>query len=282
MPERKFSFYDAGGKFGYRHKYRPISHRVTFDLGAGHRWSPCARTQRESSESRKGSQSSGRLTCIMAAMSVRTAARGIGWLGLLSASFLTALAAHALLGGLQAAGLLQGDYGSHAHGSVLPVTLCAVTAISLASLCYVLHLAGLERGALPHVARALRARVGWQTVLGVAAIAVLCLAGMETAEQFAAGHFDGLASAFSSSPVIGLVAVAALAIVVNGLAGSVCGWLAGAHERIVRLLAYALRTLFAPSARPASSYALAAVANSDACRPYLSRVHGRRGPPVPR
>jgi hypothetical protein len=161
--------------------------------------------------------------------------------GFLSATFTVALASHTSIGLAQSAGLLGGDYGSHPHPVLFPLGLAAVTALLSAIFLYVVHLASTDLRSLPSLARAYRARLAWRSVALTAFGAALVLVAMETAEQVAVGRFDGLFSAFGSSPGIGLALVLLLSAAGIALLRALCEWLAGAHARIVLAIAYLLR-----------------------------------------
>jgi hypothetical protein len=198
--------------------------------------------------------------------------------GALSVTLATALATHSVLEAAQSVSLLGGDYGSHAHGALVPVGLTSVTVAVLAILLYVVHLSGLDSHSLPLLARALRARIGWRTVALCAVCACLVLVGMETAEQFAAGRFDGFSSAFGGVPAIGLGLIVLFSTAGNALLSALCDWLAGAHNRIVVALAFLLR-LRDTAAPPTSGRSKRAKLTSFRYACDVSQVHGKRGPP---
>jgi hypothetical protein len=198
--------------------------------------------------------------------------------GILSVTFATALATHSVLELAQSARLLGGDYGDHAHGAVIPVAIAAVTGALLASLLYAVHLIGEGPISLPSLAQEFRAKLGWRTIPLSAIAACLVLIGMETAEQLAAGHFDGLASAFGSAPAIALALIVLFSAAANALLSVLCTWLVGAHTRIVSGLAFLLRprdTTAAPSSRRCKRAALATFHSAR----DGAHVHGTRAPP---
>ena len=197
---------------------------------------------------------------------------------ILSVAFVVALGAHAVLGLAQSAGLLGGDYGSHRHAGIVPLGLAGLTTALSAALLYITHLAGAGRS-LPSLARGLRAKIGWRSVAVTALIACLVLGGVETAEQLAAGRFDGLYSAFGGSPIIGLVLVVALSVAGNLWLRLACNWLAGAHSRIVLALAYLLdRRGHGAGLCPTRPQRVALNAFHYICD--IPQALGKRGPPL--
>ncbi len=190
----------------------------------------------------------------------------------------SALATHTALAYTQARGLIPGDYADHPHGTVVPVLFGATLAGTAALLLYVLHLFGVRPEALPALARKSASRFGWQSAVVSAVGSTVLLVGMETVEQLGAGHFDGVTSAFSSVPLLGLVLIALFSAAVTGALRACCKWIAAAHAHVVLSLAVVLpnRDAFGcvvRRSRPAfaGAYAFAA-----------SRIYGRRGPPNPR
>ncbi len=208
----------------------------------------------------------------------RSLYRCVAVAGVLQVAFTVALATHTFLGYAQFAGVLGGDYSSHAHGSLVSIVIGGLTAAACAILLYVLHLAGLGTRSLPSLARTLRARLGWQTVIVIGLIAALLLIGMETVEQLAAGRFDGGLSAFSDAPALGLALVVVLSAAGTALLRALCGWLIDAHTRIVLIIRLLLRDR--ADARPLGGRfqgeLLAAVGY--ACD--ASQANGKRAPPA--
>ena len=199
--------------------------------------------------------------------------------GFLSVTLAVALAAHASLGLGQSLGVLGGDYASHRHQGFFPLAVAGLTAALSAIFLYAAHLAGARPSSLPSLARGLAARIGWRSVAVTAFAACLVLVGMETAEQLAAGCFDGLDSAFGGSPVTGLGLILLFSAVGNALLRRVCNWLAGAHARIIVAIAYLFRRRD-PSANLhcAHSRRVALIAFRYACD--LPQALGKRGPPI--
>jgi hypothetical protein len=197
---------------------------------------------------------------------------------MLSLTFATALGTHVVLGLAQSAALLGGDYGRHSHGALIPIALAAATAAILAALLYGVHLIGEGPNSLPLLARAFQARVGWRTIALSSIAACLLLAAMETAEQLAAGRYDGFASAFGSLPAATLGIIVLFNAAGNTLLRELCAWLAGTHTKIVSALAVLLRRGHKSAAGSARRCNRAAfVAFRYACD--ILQVHGTRAPP---
>lgn len=198
--------------------------------------------------------------------------------GISSIACSAALATHAVLELAQSVALLGGDYGRHAHSALLPLGLAAVTAGVLAVCLYAVHLIGEDVNSLPALARHFQARIGWRTTAASASAACLILVGMETAEQFAAGHFDGFASALGGVPALGLGLIVLFAAAGNVASSALCKWLATAHTRIVLALAFFLR-LGAKASTLSSRRCrrTAAIALRYSCD--VSQIHGTRAPP---
>jgi len=198
--------------------------------------------------------------------------------GFLSVTLATAFASHAILETAQSVGLLAGDYNRHGHGTVFSVGLTAAIGGLCGILLYLAHLAELDETSVPSLARALRGRIGWRTVFASAFGACLVLFAMESAEQLTAGRFDGMTSAFSAAPIVGLGLVLVISSVCNALASIVCTWLANAHRRLVRVVAFLLRAPCegGPATGLASKHA--ALATFDYTFD-VSHTHGKRAPP---
>ena len=179
---------------------------------------------------------------------------------------------------VQTAGLLQGDYGRHAHGSIVAIGLGSLTSATCAIFLYTVHLAGLGRRSLPALARALRAHLGWQTVAVIGFISSLVLFGMETGEQLAAARFDGAFSAFGDAPALGLGLIVSFSAAGTALLQALCGWLIEAHTRIVSLISllFVDRAAAGPLRARFKGELLAAV--HYACD--ASQANGKRAPPV--
>ncbi len=212
-------------------------------------------------------------------MSTR-ARSAIALAGVAVASLATALAAHALLAWVQAAGLIQGDYGEHSHGMVVPTILAAVTMGAVSMLGYLVHVTCRDAGMLPGLARRFARGLGWRSAASIGLIAAAVLVGMERGEQLAAGHLDGLWSAFGGVPAIGLAFVALCGATASALLRAACEWVAGAHDRILRAVTYLLRNPIA--AKPALACALPSAVVGGCYIRDASRIYGRRAPPVPR
>jgi hypothetical protein len=161
--------------------------------------------------------------------------------GFFSVTFAVALAAHTAIGIAQSVGLPGGDYASHPHQALFPLGLASLTAGLSAIFLYAVHLAGAGFPSLPSLARSLRTRIGWQSFVAIALGAGLVLVGMESAEQLAAGRYDGLLSAFGGSPGIGLGLILLFSAAGNALLRALCNWFAGAHARITHVLSYLFR-----------------------------------------
>jgi len=189
----------------------------------------------------------------------------------------SALATHGVLEFGQRSGVLQGDYDAHAHGMVLPVALLAVVAGMTALLLYVLHLLGAQPGALPSIARRSAAYFGWTSTSIAAGAAGLLLVGMETAEQLAAGRFDGIVSAFGSQPIFGLLLIVLFSFAANAALRACCHWIAAAHARIALAIA-APRAGNGGIIKASSSRRTRIAQGAYDCG--ASRVYGRRAPPV--
>jgi hypothetical protein len=203
---------------------------------------------------------------------------GVASTGLLSIALATAFAAHSILEMAQSLSLLSGDYGRHGHDAVFPVGL-ATTALGICgTLLYAVHLADVKDSSLPSLAHLLKKRIGWRAVVWSAVGACFVLLAMESAEQYASGHVDGLASAFGGIPLAGIGLVFFISSLCNALAWVICNWLANAHARLVSVIALLLR--LRPSGAPLTGHrskrtALAAFDyTSDA-----SQAHGKRAPP---
>ena len=203
---------------------------------------------------------------------------GVALPGFLSITLATALASHAMLEIAQSIGLLGGDYLRHSHGAVFPVVLIAAAGAFCGALLYAAHLAELDDASVPALARALSERIGWQTIVSSAFGACLVLIVMESAEQLAAGRFEGVASVFGGVPIIGLGLVLFISSVCNALALTVCNWLANAHGRLVRVVAFFLRSPRDGTTATGLPSKHAALATFD----YffdISQTHGKRAPP---
>jgi hypothetical protein len=210
----------------------------------------------------------------------RSLYRWVAAAGVLQVTLTVALLSHILLGCAQTSGLLQGDYGRHAHGSVAATALASLTAAMCAIFLYVVHLAGLRGRSLPSLARALRAQLGWRTVAIIGVAAALLLAGMETGEQLAAGRLDGPLSAFGNVPALGFGLIVLFSAAGNAVLRALCNWLIGVHAHIVSFVSFLLlrdrgepagplRAPFSCGLRVSVSYAYAA-----------SQAHGKRAPPT--
>ena len=211
-------------------------------------------------------------------MQARSLYRWVAVAGVLQVTSTVALATHALLGYAQQAGLLHGDYGGHAHGSLVSIFLGSLMAAMCAVFLYVVHLVGLGTRSLPLLARALRARLGWQTVTVIGLTASLLLFGMEAGEQLAAGRFDGALSAFGDIPALGFGLIALFSAAGAALLRALCGWLIDAHTRIVSVISFLLTDKTGPRPLRArfNSELLASVGY--ACD--VSQANGKRAPPV--
>jgi transposase len=199
---------------------------------------------------------------------------------LLATSTVT-LATHSMLAWAQSAGLLRGDYGEHLHGFVTPIALAGLTAGAAALFLYGVHLVDLDTCSVPLLARAFRARLGWQAVGVTALCASLALVGMETGEQLAARHFDGFSSAFSGAPAVGLGLILLFSAAASAALRALCAWLADAHTRIVFAIMF-LRRHCGKDTAPAlaGSWRASLAAVCYVCD--ASHVYGKRAPPVPR
>ncbi|HTX56901.1 MAG TPA: hypothetical protein VMD47_07335 [Candidatus Acidoferrales bacterium] len=209
----------------------------------------------------------------------RAPAGHIAVAGMLFACCLTALATHAVLDLGEESGFLASDYGSYAHCMVGPVALGAMLAGAIAFLVYALHLFDAQTRSLPLLARALERRCSWKAVAATAIAGAALLAGMESIEQLASGHFDGIASAFGSMPAIGAGLIVLFSAAVHAAMRACCRWLARAHARIVAVFITLLRPvedggplIVALSRRPV------AAEGSYLCHP--ARIHGKRAPPT--
>jgi hypothetical protein len=190
-----------------------------------------------------------------------------------------AVVAHMVLGYAQAFGLLQGDYGRHAHGSIVAIGLGSLTAAMCAIFLYIVHLASLSMRSLPSLARALRAQLGWRTVATVGVAASFLLVGMETGEQLAAGHFDGLLSAFGNVPALGFGLVVLFSAVGNALLRAFCNWLIRAHAQIVSLISFLLLKDRSTAAGPLRARFNGGLFEAVSYAYDTSQVHGKRAPP---
>jgi hypothetical protein len=189
-----------------------------------------------------------------------------------------ALGAHTMLALGQSLGVLGGDYGAHAHATVLPVGLAGFTLALCAAFSYIVHIASAGRRSLPSLARAFRRCIDWRKTVLLSVSAASLLAAMESAEQALGGHFDGPGAAFGATPVAGFAVVLVASAVAVALARSVCDWLASAHSRIAMVVACLLRPMYSfalPAAWRTKRHALTTV-------DYVwdtSLAHGKRGPP---
>jgi hypothetical protein len=208
----------------------------------------------------------------------RSLYRWVAVAGVLQVTLSVAFVTHMCLGYAQAAGLVQGDYSHHAHGSLAPIGLGSLTAATCAIFLYTVHLAGLGTGSLPSLARVLRAHLGWQTVAIIGLLAMLLLFGMETGEQLAAGHLDGALSAFGGVPALGLGLIVLFSAAGNTLLRALYDWLIDAHTHIVSLISFLFsdRTAAGPPQARFRGELLAAVRY--ACD--ASQANGERAPPV--
>ncbi len=211
-------------------------------------------------------------------MRTRSLYRWLATAGVLQVTLTVALATHMFLGYAQAAGLLQGDYDRHAHGSIVAIGLGSLTAAMCAIFLYTVHLAGLGTRSLPSLARDLRAHLGWQTVAVIGLLASLLLFGMETGEQLAADRFDGALSAFGDAPALGLGLIILFSTAGNALLRALCDWLVDAHTHIVSLISFLFtdRTGAGPLRARFKGELLAAV--HYACD--ASQANGKRAPPL--
>lgn len=189
-----------------------------------------------------------------------------------------ALAAHMCLAYAQAGGLLHGDYGRHAHGSLVSIGLSSLMAAMCAISLYLVHLVGLGTRSLPSLARALRARLGWQTVTVIGLTASLLLFGMEAGEQLAAGRFDGALSAFGGIPALGFGLIALFSAAGAALLRALCDWLINAHAHIVSLISFLLPDHTAPGLLRARFKGELVGSVRYACD--VSQANGKRAPPV--
>ncbi len=211
-------------------------------------------------------------------MQARSFYRSVAVAGVLQVTLMVALVTHMFLGYAQTAGLLQGDYDRHAHGSIVAIGLGGLTAAMCAIFLYTVHLAGLGKRSLPSLARALRVHLGWQTVAVIGLLASLLLFGMETGEQLAAGRFDGALSAFGEVPALGLGLVVLFSAAGNVLLRALCDWLIDTHTHIVSLISFLFtdRTAAQPLQSRFKRELLAAVLY--ACD--ASQANGKRAPPA--
>lgn len=205
---------------------------------------------------------------------------GVALAGLLSLALATALATHAVLDVVQVIGLLGGDYGRHSHETVFPVALAAAAVVLCGALLYTAHLAGLDNRSLPWLARALRKRIGWRSVILSAVGASLALLAMESAEQLAAHGFDGITSAFGGAPLVGLGVILFIGSIYNALAAALCRWLANAHTHLVLVVAFLLRARDTASAATDRRARRAALLTFDYTWD-VSQTRGKRAPPYP-
>ena len=213
----------------------------------------------------------------MTRLSTRALARWLATAAVVLICCVSTLATHAALEFAQRSGVLHGDYDTHAHGMVLPVLLLAFVAGMTAFLLYLLHLIGAQPGALPSIARRAASYFDARSAAVASAAAAFLLVGMETTEQLAAGRFDGVASAFGSRPIFGILLIVLFSAAVNAALRACCHWIAAAHAHI----ALAVATPRGGSdgvinLRPSRRTHIAEGAYDCGA----SRVYGRRGPPV--
>ena len=175
-------------------------------------------------------------------MGARSLYRRLAIAGLFLVTFAVTLATHAALECAQFAGLLRGDYGSHTHASLVPVALGSLTAAICAISLYAAYLANLDKRSLPSLARALRAKLGWQVTVAISLAASVLLFGMEASEQLAAGRLDGLLSAFGAVPAYGLGLIVFFSVAGNAILRALCTRLIAAHTRMVSLMHFFYRT----------------------------------------
>ena len=133
---------------------------------------------------------------------------------------------------------------------------------------------------LPSLARALRAQLGWQTVAVIGVAASILLVGMETGEQFAAGRFDGLLSAFGNVPALGFGLIVLFSAVANALLQAVCDWLIGAHAHIVSFISFLLLRDRSTVAGPLRARFNGGLLGAISYAYDAAQAHGKRAPPV--
>jgi hypothetical protein len=208
----------------------------------------------------------------------RSLCRWVAVAGVLQVALMVALATHTFLGYGQAAGLLHGDYGLHAHGSIDAIGLGSLAAAMWAIFLYAVHLAGLGARSLPSLARAFRAHLGWRTVAVIGLTASLLLFGMETGEQLAAGRFDGALSAFGDIPALGFGLIVLFSAAGAALLRALCDWLIDAHTQIVSLISFLLPNHTAPGLLRARFKGELLASVRYACD--ASQVNGERAPPA--
>jgi len=198
--------------------------------------------------------------------------------GALFSTALCALAAHAVLGWLQALGWISGEYGSHDHGSLGLVGCGLVVAGAGSLLLYVLHTIDGGPGSEPTLARALCRQLDWRAVVLLTFAGCAALIGMETGEQLAARHFDGILSALGGQPAIGLAVIGSMSFAVVSTLRTLCVWLAASHGRIV----IALFTMLKGSREQISgifSRARRIGLHRIACACTTPHIFGKRAPP---
>ncbi|MGC2634129.1 MAG: hypothetical protein WA215_07950 [Candidatus Cybelea sp.] len=212
-------------------------------------------------------------------MGARRLYRRLAIAGLFLVTFAVTLATHAALEYAQFVGLLHGDYGSHTHASLVPVTLGSLTAALCAISLYAAYLANLDKRSLPSLARALRAKLGWQVTVAISVAASVLLFGMEASEQLAAGRLDGLLSAFGAVPAYGLGLIVIFSAAGNAILRALCTRLIAAHTRMISLIAFLLQDRTA-GPEPLCALLRGELPSALCCACDASRVHGKRGPPV--
>lgn len=212
-------------------------------------------------------------------MGVRSLYRRLAIAGLFLVTFAVTLATHAALEYAQSVGLLHGDYGSHTHASLVPVALGSLTAAVCAISLYAAYLANLDKRSLPSLARALRAKLGWQVTVAISLAASVLLFGMEASEQLAAGRLDGLLSAFGAVPAYGLGLIVFFSAAGNAILRALCTRLIAAHTRMVSLVAFFLQDRTADPG-PLCALFRGELPSALCCACDASRAHGKRGPPV--
>lgn len=211
-------------------------------------------------------------------MSSRRLYLGVALAGFLSVTLATALTAHSILQLAQSLGLLGGDYGSHSHGSLFPIGLTAAAVMLFSSILYIVHLMDARDGSLPSLARALRRRISWHSVVLTAAGACPVLLAMEIVEQSTIGRFDGAASAFSAVPEVGFTLIFVVSLICNLLAWAICSLLENAHAQLVSVVAILLGSQPAGGIGNARRAKRGALSTFDYAWDVL-QAHGKRAPP---
>jgi hypothetical protein len=210
---------------------------------------------------------------------MRDPLRSILGAGLILAACAGALVAHGAIAAATSAHILPSDYGAHPHGALPLLFLLLGTAGGFAGLMYLLHVSSTGPRSLPTLARACRSRLTWRIFPAIVVASCAVLMATEFVEQASAGHVDGVLSAFSDVPTIGVGIIAMTCAFVLVAARAILGWLIETHAAIATVL-WTLVARLQPKATSGLYARLALLITPVISARATARRSGKRAPPL--